>query len=162
MFPSFQLSVVASQRAATTETLKYPDKTTLIHKVLLYMDVQRPPAAPSTHINTGERISQAGTVALANCFRAADIGIGRHGEDTVASTDTQFWFQSLLRKKHKWRRELLTPHGKRVNDTLADKDMAVTSSAVQREEGTVNRGKNHRGKDLSGTDRGLNKVPLMR
>lgn len=38
--------------------------------------------------------------------------------------------------------EGLTPQGKCVNDTLANKDTAVTSSAVQRAERTVNGKKN--------------------
>lgn len=85
MFPSFQLSVVASQRGATAGTLKYPHKTTLIHKVLLYVEVQHPVPARSTQINTGERISQARKAVLANCFPAAHIAIMA---DTARTTST--------------------------------------------------------------------------
>lgn len=93
MFPSFQLSVVASQRAATTETLKYPDKTTLIHKVLLYMNVWQPNATWSTHINTGKKNLAAWNSCVGKLLpRSRHQYHGWHGKDNMDSTDTLFWF----------------------------------------------------------------------
>lgn len=49
-------SVFASQRGAASGTPKYPHKTNLIRKVVLYVEVQHLVPARSTQINAGDRI----------------------------------------------------------------------------------------------------------
>lgn len=65
---------------------------------VLYVEVQHPVPARSTQISAGERISQARKAVLAkNRFPAADMG----SEDNKDGADTLFWFQSVLRRRHK-------------------------------------------------------------
>lgn len=48
-----------SRRGASAGTPKYPHKTTLICKVLLYVEVRHPVPARSTHIDTGQKLPDA-------------------------------------------------------------------------------------------------------
>lgn len=99
MFPSFQLSVVASQRGATKGMHAEVPSQNHPNSQSTYVEVQYPVPAWLTQINVGERISQA---VLANCIPAADIGIMADAARTAFdSADTLFWFQSLLRRRHK-------------------------------------------------------------